>query len=158
MIDGKDQSILDILQKDGRVPNAEIARRVGMAPSAVLERIRKLEASGVILGYSARVDPKALGYGLLAFTFVNADERVGDVETGKQLAKIPEVLEVHHITGEDCYLVKVRAADTEALGKILKEKFGRIRSVRSTRTTVVLGTVKESTWTPPAGPEGSAGG
>jgi Lrp/AsnC family leucine-responsive transcriptional regulator len=144
MLDAIDIHILTILQDSGRTSNAEIARQLGMAPSAILERIRKLEARGTIAGYEARVDPQALGLDLLAFVFVRASEAPGEPVTGQALAEIPEVMEVHHVAGEDCYLVKVRAAGTEELGKLLRYRFGSIRSVASTRTTIVLGTVKES--------------
>lgn len=144
MIDATDARIIEILQANGRISNAEVARQIEMAPSAVLERIRKLESRGIIQGYTARLAPQALGLGLLAFVFVQADERVGDVEAGRQLAAIPEVLEVHHVAGEDCYLVKVRAEGPEALGRILRDSFGAIAQVRTTRTTVVLSSVKES--------------
>ena len=144
MIDETDRQILDILQKDARTSNAEVARRVGMAPSAVFERIRKLEERGVITGYTARLDPHALGLGLLAFVLVRSDEKLGAPETEARLAEIPEVQEVHHIAGEDCFLVKVRAADTESLGRLLRERFGAIETVRSTKTTIVLQTIKET--------------
>jgi Lrp/AsnC family leucine-responsive transcriptional regulator len=139
-----DLKILELLQEDARIANAEIARRVGMAPSAILERIRKLEARGVLAGYAARIDPHALGLGLLAFVFVRAEGRVWESTAAERLAGIPGVQEVHHIAGEDCYLVKVRAADTEDLGRLLRERFAAVANVRSTRTTVVLATVKES--------------
>lgn len=144
MIDDTDRSILAILQQDARTSNAEIARRIGMAPSATLERLRKLEERGVIRGYEVRLDPLALGLPLLAFVFVRAEERVGGTETADALAEIPAVQEVHHVAGEDCFLVKVRAADPEALGQLLREHFGAITTVRSTRTTVVLGTTRET--------------
>jgi Lrp/AsnC family transcriptional regulator, leucine-responsive regulatory protein len=144
MIDETDRQILDILQKDARTSNAEVARRVGMAPSAVFERIRKLEERGVITGYTARLDPHALGLGLLAFVFVRSDEKLGAPETEARLAEVPEAQEVHHIAGEDCFLVKVRAADTESLGRLLRERFGAIETVRSTKTTIVLQTIKET--------------
>ena len=143
MIDDIDTRILSILQDNARVPNAEIARQLGMAPSAILERIRKLEERGVILGYAARLDPRALGVGMLSYVLVRADDRVGERYTGELLAAIPEVMAVHHIAGEDCFLVKVRTFDTEALGALLRERVGTIPSVRSTRTTIVLGTVKD---------------
>ena len=148
MIDDTDRRILTILQNNARTPNAEIARQIGMAPSGVLERIRKLEERGVICGYEPRLNAKALGMGLVAYVSVRADERVGGEETGELLAAIPEVLEVHHIAGEDCYLVKVRTADTEALGALLRERVGTIPTVRSTRTTIVLGTIKDDTRLP----------
>jgi Lrp/AsnC family leucine-responsive transcriptional regulator len=143
-MDEVDRAILNMLQENARVPNAEMARRVGMAPSAVLERVRRLEERGVIEGYEARLNPQALGLGALAFVFVQADDRPGPQETGEQLAEIPEVLEVHHIAGEDSYLVKVRVADTGSLGRLLRERFGALERVRSTRTAVVLATSKES--------------
>ncbi len=144
MIDGVDRRILNILQSNARTSNAEIARQVGLAPSAVFERIRKLEQRGVIRGYSAELDPKAVGLGLLGFIFVRSNEQAGGVETAERLARIPEVLEVHHVAGEDCFLVKVRARDTEALGFLLRERLGRIATITSTRTTIVLETVKET--------------
>jgi len=150
--DSIDRQILAILQDNARTSNAEIARRVGMAPSAVLERIRKLEERGVIEGYTARLNPKAMGLGLVAYVFVRADESPSHDEAGRTLAEIPEVQEVHHVAGEDCYLVKVRASDPESLGRMLRERFGSIPTVRSTRTTVVLETVKESSVVPVPSP------
>jgi len=137
-----------ILQKNARTSNAEIARQVGLAPSAVFERIRKLEEKGVLKGFRGEVDAHAAGLPLLAFVFVRSSERAGSVRTAEKIAQIPEVLEVHHIAGEDCLLVKVRAEDTEALGRLLREKFGAIPTVSSTRTTIVLETVKESSVLP----------
>lgn len=150
MFDERDRRILGFLQEDARLSNAEIARDLGIAPSAVLERIRKLERSGAIRGYSARLDPEQLGAGLLAFVFVQVDERLSDESAAERIAALPEVQEVHHVAGEDCYLVKVRCASTAALGRLLREEFGAIANVRRTRSTIVLGTRKE-TWTLPVG-------
>ncbi len=152
MIDEIDAIILNILQTNARTSNAEIARQVDLAPSAVFERIRKLEERGVIEGYSARIHPKAIGLPLLAFIFVRADEKPGAEKTAHRVSEIPEVLEVHHVAGEDCFLVKVRAADTDALHKLLSERLGRIETITSTRTTIVLDTVKESSGLPIAAP------
>lgn len=142
MIDGIDLSILKILQANARTSNAEIARQVGMAPSAILERIRKLERKGVIQGYETRISPQALGKHLTAFTLVHTEEPVGSTETGEELARIPGVLEVHYVAGQDAYFVKSRTRDPEHLAMLLKQ-FGRIRTIRDTRTTIVLSTVKE---------------
>ena len=155
MIDAIDAEILKILQSNARTSNAEIARQVDLAPSAVFERIRKLEERGVIEGYSARVEPKAVDLPLLAFVFVRADDKPGADTTAARVAAIPEVLEVHHVAGEDCFLAKVRAADTEALGRLLRDRLGRIDSITSTRTTIVLGTVKETSALPIGTPSGS---
>jgi len=148
MIDEINAQILNILQEDARTSNAEIARRLGMAPSAILERIRKLEASGVIQGYTARVNPRALGLGLTAFILVRTSDRADDLPTSRALAALPEVLEVHHVAGEDCYLVKVRVRDTAALGELLRTQFAAQPNIQSTRTTIVLETVKEITALP----------
>lgn len=147
-IDSIDREILAILQQDARTPNAEIGRRVSLAPSAITERLKRLERDGILLGFEARIAPQALGLGLLAFVAVRADERLAEQNAARSLAQIPEVQEVHHIAGEDCYLVKVRAASPEALGALLRERFGAIAEVRTTRTTVVLETVLESSRLP----------
>lgn len=143
-IDATDRRILDALQRSGRVTQVEISREVGMAPSAVLERMRKLESRGIIRGYTAILDPKAAGLGMLAFIAVRTTEVAGEDKVGRDLAKVPEVLEVHHVAGDDCFLVKVRSRDAEHLGELLKTRIGRISGVRSTRTTIVLGSLKES--------------
>jgi Lrp/AsnC family leucine-responsive transcriptional regulator len=103
MINEIDTQILNIIQQDARVANAEIARQVGLAPSAVLERIRKLEERGIIRGYATEIDASQIGFGLTAFVFVKTSF-CGSI--GSVMAQIPEVLEVHDIAGEDCYLLK----------------------------------------------------
>jgi Lrp/AsnC family leucine-responsive transcriptional regulator len=148
MINELDAHIMTILQRNSRTSNAEIARQVGLAPSAVFERIRKLEEKGIVQGYTTRIDPHAVGLGLVAFTFVRSNDRPGGIRTAELLAEIPEVLEVHHVAGEDCFLVKVRAPDTEALGRLLRERLGKISTITSTRTTIVLESVKETSELP----------
>ncbi len=148
MIDDIDCQILSLLQDNARINNAEMARQVGMAPSAVLERLRKLEKKGFLRGYETRLEPHAVGLGLLAFVFVQTNERAGDENAGQALAAIPEVLEVHHVAGEDCYLLKVRTPSPEALGRLLRDRFGAISTVTTTRSTIVLETVKEETRLP----------
>ena len=148
MIDGIDAKIVTILQSDGRTPNAEIARQVNLAPSAVFERVRKLEERGVLRGYTALVDYAAVGVGLLAFVLVRSTEPTGTDHVAKLIAKAPEVLEVHNVAGDDCYVVKVRARDTKDLSRILKKRFGAAKAVRSTRTIIALDTIKESTIVP----------
>lgn len=155
MIDEKDARLLELLQKDGRMTNVELARAVELTPSATLERVRKLEERGLIKGYTATLDPHALGLGLVAFIFVRVDEindQFGCAEkTAEELAALPSVLELHHLAGEDCFLVKVRARDTDDLYRILKEEFGPFKAIRSTRTTIVLRTVKETQRLPVGG-------
>jgi len=123
----------------------EVARAVGLAPSAVLERMRKLEARGVIRGYVALVDPHVIDQRMLAFVAVRTSA-VGDEErvVAERLAAIPEVLEVHFVAGDDCLLLKMRARDAEHVGDLLRNQVGTVPGVRSTRTTIVLGSMKES--------------
>jgi Lrp/AsnC family leucine-responsive transcriptional regulator len=144
MIDEIDRKIIELLQSDARTPNSEIAKAIGIVPSATAERIKKLVQRGLIMGYSVLVDPEALGLGLMAFIFVKADEEVRACKTARELAKIPEILEVHNIAGEDCYLVKVRVKNTEALGQFLRDKIGKVPTVTSTRTVIVLESFKET--------------
>lgn len=143
MLDEQDLKILELLQGDARIANAEIARRIGMAPSAVLERVRRLEERGVILGYETRLSPRALGLGLTAFAFVRTNLHDATEEAAR-IAAIPEVLEVHEVAGEDCFLVKVRAPDPESLLRLMRDRIGSIKGVTGTRTTVVLQTQKET--------------
>jgi Lrp/AsnC family leucine-responsive transcriptional regulator len=150
-LDAIDRRLLDILQKDGRTSNADLARAVRMAPSAVFERVRRLERDGVIRGYGAQLDPRALECSLLAFVLVRTDERTGENIAGAELARVPEVLEVHHVAGQDSYLAKVRVRDPESLGRLLRERFGAIPGVRSTMSTIALETLKEH-WALPLEP------
>ena len=144
MINDIDAKILNILQNNSRISNAEIARQIKMAPSAVLERIRRLENRKVIKKYSVQLDPVEVGKDLLAFVIVKANGPIVDKKTAKDLSKIAEVQEVHIVAGEDCYMVKVRAKNTEELTELLRTKFASIPSIRSTSTTIVLETVKET--------------
>ncbi|MFW5946848.1 MAG: Lrp/AsnC family transcriptional regulator [Gemmatimonadota bacterium] len=143
MFDDIDLRILEMLQENARVANAAIARDVDLAPSAVFQRIRKLEDQGVIRGYHARIDPGALDQGLLAFISVQTGEGARAKETAEMLASVPEVLEVHRVVGDDCFFLKVRVRDTAALGALLDEKIQTLEPVASTRTTIVLSTAKE---------------
>ena len=153
-MDDTDLSILTCLQENARCTNADIARCVDMAPSGVLERIRKLERKGILRGYEAHIDPEAVGLGLLAFLFVRAAGGPSDSGTAEELAKIPEVLEVHHIAGEDCFLLKVRSESPGDLRRILTREIGGLGTVESTRSTIVLETVKETSALPLPAPEG----
>jgi Lrp/AsnC family leucine-responsive transcriptional regulator len=148
MIDVIDSQILNILQENARTSNAAMGRQVGLAPSGVFERVRKLEEKGILQGYHAQVEPKALSLGQLAFMFIRSNDRPGAVTTAERLAKIPEILELHHVAGEDCFLAKVRVRDAETLGRLLRERLSGIETIASTRTTIVLDTVKETSVLP----------
>ena len=144
ILDDTDLQILELLQANARETQVEIAKAVGLAPSAVQERIRKLEARGTLKGFTALIEPRVLDLGLLAFVAVRSDEAEAENQIAKLLGSQPEVLEVHHVAGDDCYLIKVRTSDAEHLGQLLRTRIARIPGVRSTRTTIVLETVKET--------------
>ncbi len=139
-----DKKILKILQNSARTTNVEIARQIKMAPSAVLERIRRLEKKNIIQKYSAVINPREIKKNLLAFVLVKANGPIVDNKTAKELAKVDEIQEVHMVAGEDCFLVKIRAENTEELSSLLRNKIAKIKSISSTSTTIVLETVKES--------------
>ena len=142
-LDNIDLQILDLMQENARIPNVDIAKKLEMAPSAVLERVRKLENKKVIRRYTASIEPAAVEQKLLAFVFIRTNDGMGCSVTGPALAKIPEVQEVHNVAGEDCYLVKVRTADSASLIALMRNEFARIPTIQSTKTTIVLETVKE---------------
>jgi Lrp/AsnC family leucine-responsive transcriptional regulator len=143
ILDKVDLNILRLMQDNARISNADMARELGMAPSGVLERVKKLEQKGVIQQYTARINPAALQQKMLAFIFMKASDGPGCTDTAEALARIPEVQEVHHIAGDDCYLVKVRTYDSSTLVRLMRNSFSRIPNILSTRTTIVLETVKE---------------
>lgn len=142
-MDTLDREILALLQTSAITPKAEIARRVGLTPTAVFERIRKLEERGTIRGYAITLNPADFGLGILAFVTVAEDETVARGDTAERLAGILGVEEVHRVAGSDGYLVKVRASDPRALGALLDREFRAIESVRSLSTSIVLDTVTE---------------
>jgi Lrp/AsnC family leucine-responsive transcriptional regulator len=142
-LDETDLHIISLLQVNSTLSNKDLAAKIGMAPSAVLERVKKLEQKNVIRGYPASIDPEALDLRLLAFIFIKSSEGPGNAAVAKQLAKLPEVLELHHIAGEDCYLLKVRAREPQSLIALMRDKFSRIPNILSTKTTIVLETIKE---------------
>ena len=148
MIDSTDRAILMLLQQNARISNAEIARQVGLAPSAIFQRIRKLEEQGVIMEYTVRLNAREVGFGLVAYVMIQTGEQAKYTDTAGILKAIPEVQEVHRVVGEDCFFVKVRVRDTDDLGRLLEDEIQPIPSIASTRTTIVLRSVKETTQLP----------
>lgn len=144
MLDEISLKILKILQKKARIPNVEVARQVDMAPSAVLERIRKLEQKGFIDGYEVRLNPEKFKRNLVAFITIATRPQESVILTGKRLTAIPEIQEVHHIAGEDGFLVKVRVTGVAELGKLIHDKILKIAGVKKTRSAIAMSTFKET--------------
>lgn len=143
-MDTTDLEILKILQKKARIPNVEVARTIGMAPSAILERIKKLEARGIIQGYEVRLNPEMFHCDMTAFIHVQVKAPSLVRETGKRLAEIEQVQEVHYLAGEDSLVVKVKTADNKELASIIQNQIAPLASVTHTRTSIALSTFKES--------------
>jgi Lrp/AsnC family leucine-responsive transcriptional regulator len=115
-----DAHILEVLQRDGRRPYADLGAQVGMSAPSAHERVKKLESRGVITGYAAIVDPRAIGYDILAFSWIIQAPGTTSIDLTDMFAAIPEIEECHHITGEADYLIKVRARDTRDLERVLR--------------------------------------
>lgn len=144
MIDEISLKILKILQNKARIPNVEVAREVGMAPSAVLERIRKLEKQGFIDGYEVRLNAQRFQRSLVGFIHITVDDAAREQDVASTLAGIDEIQEVHFITGTDGYLVKARVAGPVEMNRLVMDKIRVIQGVCATKTSVVLSTVKET--------------
>ena len=143
IIDDIDYQILSILQDKSRIPNVEVARQVAMAPSAVLERIRKLEDRGIIEGYEIRLNPQPFNQGLMAFIQVSVQSS-SHSPLAIQLSNVTGVQDVHQVAGEDGYFLKLRVADNGELGRIIAEEICPLPGVQQTRTSIVLNTIKET--------------
>ena len=144
MIDNTNLKILKILQKKARIPNVEVARQVGLAPSAVLERIRKLEKQNIIQGYEVRLNPEFFQKGLIAFLTIKTGESADDASIGKKLAHRPKVQEVHYVAGDDAFLVKIRGTTLEELEHLIREKIKSIDGVSSIHTSIAFKTYTET--------------
>lgn len=138
-----DLEILRLIQDNARISNVHIARDLNMAPSAVLERVKKLEQKNIILQYTTRINQASLQQNLLAYIFIKTADSTGCTDTAKEFAAIPQVQEVHHVSGEDCYLVKIRTYDSASLMDLMRNSIGKISNILSTRATIVLESVKE---------------
>lgn len=143
-MDLTDYKILHILQKKARIPNVDVARQVEMAPSAVLERIKKLEARGIIDGYEVKLNPAHFNQSLVVFLRIKPENPSELPDTCQKLSRIEQVQEVHHLAGEDCILVKLRTADPETLGRILQKKIFSIDNIGQVHTMISLSTEKET--------------
>jgi Lrp/AsnC family leucine-responsive transcriptional regulator len=141
-VDRVDEKILEILQADGRRPYAEIGAEVGISGPSAHERVKKLEARGVIRGYGAMVDPDAVGYDVLAFAWVTQAPGTVATDLTGDFATIPELEECHHIAGEADYLLKIRARDTRDLERVI-HLVQATRHVFSTETDVVFSSAFE---------------
>lgn len=143
-MDRIDQSILSVLQREGRITNLQLAERVGLSPTATTERVKRLTREGYIVGYAAQLAPERLGLGLLVFVQVKLDRTTPDVfdAFGASVRRAPEVMECHMVAGGFDYLVKARVADMSAYRRFLAEILLPLPGVRETHTYAVMEEVK----------------
>lgn len=146
LLDKTNKKILAELQHDGRISNLELASRVNLSAAACLERVRKLQEAGYILGYTARLNPELLDVALLVFIEVVLDRTTPDVfdEFKRAVHKVPEVLECHMVAGGFDYLIKVRVKDMAAYRTFLGKSLLQLKGVRETHTYAVIEEVKNS--------------
>ncbi|KAB0267387.1 Lrp/AsnC ligand binding domain-containing protein [Microvirga brassicacearum] len=143
-IDRIDRRILSVLQVDGRIANNELADRIGLSPTATSDRVKRLQKEGYILGFSARLDPHRLGFGLLVFVEVLLDKTTPDVfdKFAQAVRRAPEVLECHMVAGGFDYLIKTRLADMATYRRFLGEVLLSLPGVKETRTYAAMEEVK----------------
>jgi Lrp/AsnC family leucine-responsive transcriptional regulator len=152
-LDRIDRKILVELQKDGRLSNVELAKRVGLSPTPCLERVKRLETDQFILGYTAQVDPNKVGAALLVFVEITLSKTSPEDfdEFSKAVQKLDEILECHLVSGSFDFLLKTRVANMAAYRELLGETLLRLPSVRESRTYVVMEEVKQTTFITVAG-------
>lgn len=144
-LDAIDRNILRILIANGRISNAELAERVGLSPSPCAQRVRRLEAAGVISGYSANVNLETLGIGEIVTIEVSLDRHGQEVfeKFGDAMSEVPEVLEVHLMAGDFDYLLKVAASSTKDVERFLRKHLFNIPGVRHSKTSFSLRCIKD---------------
>ena len=140
-MDNTDNRILNLLRNNARMPNVALARELNMAPSAVLERVRKLEESGVIQGYVTRIDSRKLNRNMQILIDLDTDENIGESSVGLELAKMPEIVEILETCGERYYRLKVVVRDTDELADLMY-RIGKIPLVRKSYSHLILNTIK----------------
>ncbi|MCL5975350.1 MAG: Lrp/AsnC family transcriptional regulator [Gammaproteobacteria bacterium] len=150
-LDRYDQMILDILQKQGRISNQELAEAINLSPSPTLRRVKQMEENGLIDGYVALLNARKLGLTLMAFIGISMDKHTPERFSGleEKLASYPEVLECHLITGQTAdYLLKVIVKDMDAYQQFLLQKLTRIEGVTGVHTSFVMKSPIKSTALP----------
>ena len=149
-LDEIDRELLALLQADDRIPVAEIGKRLGVPPSTLNDRIRRLVRIGTITGFHAHVSAEKVGLDLLAYVFVGWSDPATEAEFLRRIADAPQVLECHHVTGAWNYLMKVRLPRTKDLESFLGNVVKDVPGLQRTETLIVLSSAKETTLVEPA--------
>ena len=149
-LDRTDRKILDILQRQGRIPMTELAQQIGLSTSPCTERVRRMEREGVITGYHARIDPQAIGKTLLVFVEITLSSKSADVfdKVRTELLHVPEVMECHLVSGGFDYLVKARLRAMSDYRRLLGDLLKKLPVTAESNCYVVMEEVKESLYLP----------
>lgn len=145
-LDKIDRHILDILQSNAKITNAQLSKEIGLSPAPTLERVKKLEQSGIIKSYHARLDTDRVGLGVNTFVYVTLkghNKKNIDVFL-KEINDIDEIIECHHVTGSGDFILKIIAEDIASYQKLMLEKVSDIAVVDSLQSMVILSTFKDS--------------
>lgn len=146
IVDKFDLAILKVLQEDARASLQDISKRVGLSSTPCWNRIRKMEADGVIQGYTVRIDPAAIGFTETVLVQVTLESHTDETlyDFGKTLEQIPEVLEAYLVSGDYDYYIRIAVKDTRDYERLLRERLYRIPGIRHSKSSFVLRTLKES--------------
>jgi len=144
--DRHDRSILELLQANGRLSMTELAERVGLSATPCTERVRRLEREGVITGYHAHLDPRALGYGMLVFVEIKMTTKSDEVfnKVKRQIDAVPEVLECHLVSGDFDYLIKARIGEMSQYRRLLGSILLKLPGATESRSYIVMEELKET--------------
>jgi Lrp/AsnC family leucine-responsive transcriptional regulator len=145
-LDGTDRKILDILQANSNITNAQLAQEIGLSPAPTLERVKKLEQSGIIKSYHALIDHASVGLGVSTFVMVSlkGHNKENIDRFMNAISVIPEIVECHHVTGQADFILKIICADIPAYQKLMLEKVSNVDVVDNMQSMVILSTFKDS--------------
>ena len=145
-LDTTDRRILELLQANSNITNAQLSVEIGLSPAPTLERVKKLENAGIIKSYHAVVDPASIGMGVMTFVTVSlkGHNKENIEKFSKAIAGIEEVVECHHVTGQADFILKIIAPDIPAYQNLMLEKVSNIEVVDNMQSTIILSTFKDS--------------
>lgn len=149
-LDEVDVQLLSLLQQDGRITNADLAKKVGLSPPSVLQRVRVLEKAGLIRGYFGILDADKLGLRITAMAMISLSlHQEQPIERFRRsVNEIPEILECYHVSGEFDFLLKIVVRDIRAYEQLVREKLSKIKGIQQIKTSFVLATTKHTTQIP----------
>lgn len=149
-LDEVDVQLLSLLQQDGRITNADLAKKVGLSPPSVLQRVRILEKAGLIKGYFGILDAEKLGLRITALAMISLSlHQEQPIERFRRsVNEIPEILECYHISGEADFLLKIVVRDIRAYEQLIRERLSKIKGIQQIKTSFVLATTKHTTQIP----------